>query len=394
MIQLPKSTNSFCSAEMHPKGIRPDLAIFLQDLAGGGAERMMVNLAGGLAERGFHVDIVLSRREGRYVREVDPAVRIVDLGANRVMTALVPLARYLRRERPHVLLSTLVHVNVAALLAQRLSRVPVPVIVREASVMSNSRRYAAHWPIKMAYRLAPAVYRLADRILAVSEGVADDAATYLSLPRERIKVAYNPVVGPGLYAAAARSPDHRWLVDDRTPVFLNVGRLTVLKDQATLLRAFAMLRKKREARLIILGEGPLRGQLESLARSLGIASDVAFPGFVDNPFAYMARSTCLVVSSRSEGLPGALIQAMACGAPVISTDCPSGPSEILKGGEFGLLVPVGDDRAMAAAMNAVLESPRPAGRARNRAAEFSIEEAVRTYAGIITELASADSRRS
>jgi glycosyltransferase involved in cell wall biosynthesis len=391
---LPKSTNGFCSAEVHPKRIRPDLAIFLQDLAGGGAERMMVNLAGGLAKRGFHVDIVLSRKEGRYFREVHPAVRIVDLGAKRVMTALWPLARYLRRERPHVLLSTLVHVNVAALLAQRLSRVPVPVIVREANAMSSSRQYAAHWPIKMAYRLAPVVYRLADCILAVSEGVADDAATYLGLPRERIKVAYNPVVGPGLYAAAARSPGHPWLVEGGIPVFLNVGRLTAVKDQATLLRAFATLRKQREARLIILGDGPLRGQLENLAVTLGISSDVAFPGFVENPFGYMARSAGLIVSSRSEGLPGVLIQAMACGAPVISTDCPSGPAEILNGGEFGLLIPVGDDRAMAAAMNAVLESPRLTGRARNRAAAFSIEEAVSTYAGIITELARAESRRS
>jgi glycosyltransferase involved in cell wall biosynthesis len=386
LIGLPSDTSGFSWAEMHPDRERPDLAIFLQDLAGGGAERMMVNLAGGLAERGFAVDLVLSRKEGPYLQEVDPAVRVVDLGARRVMTVVFPLARYLRRERPRVLLATLVHVNVAALLARGLARVPVPVLVREASHMSTNRRHVAHWPVRVAYRLAPAIYRLADRIVAVSDGVAQDAAAFLRLPRNRIEVVYNPVVGPDLYEAASRLPDHPWLSEGGAPVFLNVGRLIEQKDQATLLRAFARVRSKRQARLMILGEGPLRRQLEDLAATLGVGSEVAFPGFVENPFAYMARSACLIVSSRWEGLPGVLIQAMACGAPVVSTDCPSGPAEILEGGKFGLLVPVGDEEAMAAAMESVLENPRRTDLARSRAAEFSVDAAVTRFARIITEL--------
>jgi glycosyltransferase involved in cell wall biosynthesis len=370
---------------------RPDVAIFLQDLAGGGAERMMVNLAGGLAERGFAVDLVLSRKQGPYLQGVNPAVRVVDMGARRVMTAVLPLARYLRRERPRVLLATLVHINVAALLARGLARVRVAVLVREASHMSTSGQNATHWAVRVAYRLAPAIYRLADRIVAVSDGVAQDAATTLGLPRNQIEVVYNPVVGPDLYEAASRAPDHPWLSEGGPPVFLNVGRLTEQKDQATLLRAFAQVRSKRETRLMILGEGSLRDQLEALATSLGIGSDVAFPGFVENPFAYMAHSACLVVSSRWEGLPGVLIQAMACGVPVVSTDCPSGPAEILEGGRFGLLVPIGDEVSMAAAMESVLENPWQTDGARSRAAEFSVDAAVTRYARIITELASSRS---
>jgi glycosyltransferase involved in cell wall biosynthesis len=369
-----------------PEG-RPEVAIFLQDLAGGGAERSMVNLANGLAGGGFRVDLVLSRKEGPYLSKIDPAVRLVDLGAKRVMTVFLPLAAYLRRERPRVLLSTLVHVNVTALLARRVARVPVPVIIREASHMTSNRRNMGHFPVRVAYRLAPVVYPLAERILAVSEGVADDAADFLRLPRERIEVAYNPVVGPDLYEAASRSPDHPWFDQDAPPVFLNVGRLIEQKDQVTLLRAFAHMRSTREMRLIILGEGPLRGALEDLATSLGVRAEVAFPGFVNNPFSYMARATCFVLSSRWEGLPGALIQAMACGAPVVATDCPSGPAEILEGGKFGSLVPVGDDEAMAAAMETVLENPRERDGARSRAAEFSVEAAVTRYARIIAELA-------
>jgi glycosyltransferase involved in cell wall biosynthesis len=192
----------------------------------------------------------------------------------------------------------------------------------------------------------------------VSKGVADDLALLIGLSRDRIDVIYNPVVSDNLLLKAQEPIDHPWFAAGEPPVILSVGRLSPQKDQAMLLRAFAKVRKSIPARLIILGDGDERAALEALARNLHIESDVAVPGFVENPFAYMNKSAVFALSSKYEGLPGVLIQAMACGCPVVSTNCPSGPAEILDGGKYGPLVPVGDEDAMAAALRQKLQEDR------------------------------------
>jgi glycosyltransferase involved in cell wall biosynthesis len=224
-------------------------------------------------------------------------------------------------------------------------------------------------------------YVWADGIVAVSEGVAEHLSHTSGLPRDRITVIYNPVVSPQLTDKARQALEDPWFARNQPPVILSVGRLTMAKDYPTLLRAFVLLRKRREARLLILGSGETRAELEQLVRSLGIEQHVRMAGFVANPYAYMARAAVFVLSSAWEGLPGALIEAMACGCPVVSTDCRSGPAEILDHGRFGRLVPVGDAAKMAGAIALALDEGRGVATrdARERAMDFRVERATSAY---------------
>ena len=338
----------------------PRVALFVPSLIGGGAERMMVNLADGFASRGLSVDLVLVKASGPYLAEVPSSVRVVALGSSRVSTSLPALVRYLRRERPAALLSTLNHANVTAVLAGVLAGVKTRIVVRQANTLSQSSGAAKKLVSRAMPLLVRRLYTWADEIVAVSEGVAQDLTRIASLPAARIRVIPNPVVMPNLDALAREPVDHGWFASGAPPIVLGVGRLTKQKDFATLCRAIAMVRQRRPVRLVILGEGEDRAALDGLVTELGIADSVALPGFVTNPFAYMSKASVFVLSSAWEGLPGALIQAMACGTPVIATDCESGPREILQGGLFGRIVPVGNPQAMADAIDAVLaEARRP-----------------------------------
>jgi glycosyltransferase involved in cell wall biosynthesis len=225
-------------------------------------------------------------------------------------------------------------------------------------------------------------YPWADQIVAVSQGVAEDLMRHIPLARERVATIYNPVVDERMRDLAQATPVHPWLCSGPVPVVLGVGRLIAQKDFATLIDAFAQLRRQRKLRLLILGEGELRASLLAQAAQLGVAEDVALPGFEANPFAAMRAASVFVLSSRFEGLPGVLIQAMACGARVVSTDCPSGPREVLEDGRWGALVPVGDARALAAAIAQTLDAPRPP-KARERAAAFTERQAIERYAQVL-----------
>lgn len=326
------------------------IALFLPSLAGGGAERILINLAAGFAERGYKVDLVLATAVGKYLDYVSSSVRVVDLGASRPVMAIPALARYLHRERPHALLSTITNANIAALWAMLLSKVSCRCVVREASTLSVE---LAHSSVINRYLLPPLMQRLfsyAHAIIAPSHGVADDLMSVIGIPRKSIHVIYNPVVSASMLAKSREPVAHCWLQDDDLPVIIGMGRLTQQKDFTTLIRAFALLRKKVRSRLIILGDGEERASLDVLCRRLNIADDVDLVGFVANPYAYLSRAAVFVLSSLWEGLPGVLIEALVCGAQVVATDCPSGPREILDNGIYGQLVPVRDTVAMANAI--------------------------------------------
>ncbi len=327
------------------------IALFLVHLRAGGAERVMVTLANSFATRGHAVQVVLSEAEGELLKELNPTIPVVDLGARRMLRALPRLARYLRMERPDALLATLSQPNLVAILARRWARVPTRVIVREASTPTQEYRRAVLLKDRLVPWFIATLYRDADAVIAVSKGVAH-ALAQLGVPSPQ--VIYNPVITPHLLSACEESLNHPWFQLGEPPVVLAVGRLGPEKDYPTLIKAFAQVVQMRPARLVILGEGEQRPALEALARTLGIADQVAMPGFVPNPFPYMRRASVYVLCSIYEGLPNALIQAMACGCPVVSTDCPSGPREILDGGRYGHLVPVGDSQALAEAILEVL----------------------------------------
>jgi len=398
------------------------IALFIRSLAGSGAERMTANLARGLAERGHRVDLVLARRIGPFLGEVPDSVRIVDLGspsvlhtlpllwraggdfaallpvlanphAPRVLGSITRLADYMRRERPDVLLSALDYGNIAAVIARDLAGMPLRLVLGQRCHFTSDVLNARKARVRKLGPLVRRFYPRADAVIAVSQGVADDLVAAVNLPPERVTAVYNPVVGPDIAEKAAQPIDHPWFAEGAPPVVLGVGKLKPQKDFTTLLHAFAKLRAQRPARLVILGEGEQRGELEQLAQTLGIGGDVALPGFVENPFPYMARASLFVLSSRFEGLPGVLIQALACGCPSVSTDCPSGPAEILDNGRYGPLVAVGDAEGLAQAMADTLAAPLPKEVLRERAAFFSTGRAADNTLDVLLGSSTADQLR-
>jgi glycosyltransferase involved in cell wall biosynthesis len=363
----------------------PDIAILLPSFSGGGVERVMILLSRYFAQQHLRVDLVVGKPAGPLRPDVPGEVRVVSLGGKRALAALVPLISYLRRERPAALLSSMEHVNLVALWARRIASSATRLVISVPNVQSENARRAATKRERWVPRLARLFYPWADEILAVSQGAADDLARSARLPRARIKVIYNPVLTPELPRRAAEPAPHPWLQAGEPAVILGAGRLTAQKDFPTLIRAFALARTAQPMRLIILGEGELREPLRSLAADLGLAAQVDLPGFVDNPYAFMSRGRVFVLSSAWEGFGLVLVEAMACGTPVVSTDCPAGPAEILMGGRLGRLVPVGDAEAMAEAIRATLAAPTPAELLRRRADDFSLEKIGGEYLDLLRQ---------
>ncbi|MFO1430627.1 MAG: glycosyltransferase [Candidatus Competibacteraceae bacterium] len=404
------------------------IAFYLEDLNGGGVQRMVSIIAGALAERGHRVELVLCAGEGLLRRQIPAGVKITELQAvpnllarayalaadpgalgvmsrplllplkpPRTLSYLPALARYLRHEQPDVLFAATPYLNIVAVLARRLAGVTTRLVISErnnlsAKVVSRPGYHPIDWRRRYLSPLMQQAYLQADAIVAVSDGVADDLAERIAIPRLAITRIYNPTLLPDLPEKAKEPVDHPWFAPGNPPVVLAVGRIGRQKDFGTLLRAFARVRATRPARLVILGattglgrktEHVNMNKLLALAARLGISDDVALLGFVPNPFAYMARAAVLVLSSLHEGFPNVLVEALGCGCPVVSTNCPSGPAEILDNGRFGPLVPVGNDIAMAEAMGAVLDRPLAKEQLRARAAVFSFDQAIDSYEAIL-----------
>jgi glycosyltransferase involved in cell wall biosynthesis len=333
------------------------IAFFLPGLYEGGAERVFLNLAKGIAERGYPVDLVLARAEGPYMSQVPDCVRLVDLKATRVVTSVPALSRYLRRERPAAMLSAL-FANLIALLSRRVSGYPRRLIVSEHNTLSS----VAHNRSDLRWRIYPQMagwlYPWADEIIAVSQGVATDLACTAKIDRNRIQVLYNPVITPELSEKSKADLDHAWFQAGQPPVIVSVGRLTSQKALDVLIRSFSRVIEKRPARLLILGEGEERPMLESLIKELGLEQVVSMPGFVQNPYPYMVQASSFVLPSRWEGLPTVLIEALYLGTPIVATDCPGGTREILNDGQYGRLVPVDELEPLAEAMLESLDCER------------------------------------
>jgi glycosyltransferase involved in cell wall biosynthesis len=367
------------------KKVRDTVALFMPDFGGGGAEKMMLNLCGALLKGGHRVDLVVLKRRGPYESMVPGAANVIELGAGRMLKGVTRLAAYLRRTRPQVLLSTMFHANICALLARRLACVDTRVVIRIENNMTEhiSREPAPTAAIGFAYRLMPYFYPKADRIIAVSHGVADDLARRCRIPVDRIDTVYSPVLTPRYYELLQEPVDDPWFAGDAPPVILSVGRLTRQKDFKTLIRAFAKVRKMREARLVIIGEGEERQSLERLAAESGVGTDVRLPGFLDNPYKYMRHSAVFAISSAWEGFPNVLVEAMGAGVPAVATDCPSGPREILKGGRYGLLVPVGEHEKIADAILRQIDGNKPYDVPWEWIRQFESDFAIKAYMSVL-----------
>lgn len=333
------------------------IALFVPSLGASGAERVAVNLGRALVQAGRRVDLVVAQAQGNLLHQLPAGVRLIDLESSRVLYSLPGLVRYLRRERPIGLISFMDHANIVALLARALAGRSTHVVVTVHNTLSVATGKSNNRRSKLLPLLIRAFYPLADQVIAVSQGAADDLVRTAGLPPERVAVIFNPVITPDLLAARNAAPPHPWLEDGQPPVVLGVGRLTAQKDFPTLLRAFALVRRRRLARLIILGEGQDRPELEVLVAQLGLQDDVALPGYQPAVPAFMARAAVFVLSSAWEGLPTVLIEALALTRRIVSTDCPSGPREILQHGRLGRLVPMHDPEALGEAILTCLDHP-------------------------------------
>jgi len=382
----------------------PQIAILVRSFTGGGMERMLVTLAGGFARRGYRTSLWVGVPHGALRTGVPAGVEVVQLrrslpligrlaaasvhptmdrsmlslfGATSpsMMSRLPDLARQMRERRPDVLFAAGTQSNVAALWARKLSGVDTRIVVSERNTLSVVTK-EGRGGFRRAYHLwAGQFYPGADAIVSVSNGVADDLSRTTAIARECITVLPNPVVSPQLLAHASEPLQHPWLDDAAVPLLLAAGRLHRQKDFPTLLRAFARVRAERPVRLVILGEGSERRRLERLVQELRIAPDVALPGFSHNPWAWMSRAALFVLSSAWEGIANVLIEALACGCPVVSTDCPGGPREILSGG-VGELTAIGDDRDLAAAILRSLGRTHDRAWLRSQAAGYSVERSL------------------
>jgi len=360
-----------------PQSPRPVIALFSPSLAGGGAERVLLNLAGGLIDEGIGVDVVLASATGVFLSQLPQEARVIDLNTSRIGFSVLPLARYLREIRPDALLAFQDHTGVAAIASAALSRSRTRVFAANHSTWTRMLETGGR-KLRVLARVASFAYGYAAGVITVSNGAAAALVNCLGIERSRVHVIYNPVVNSDLFSKAEAPVEHPWFSAGQPPVVLGIGRLTRAKDFATLVASFARLRARCPARLMILGEGEERSALVALIRKLSVSEDVALPGFVDNPYSYLTRSSLFVLSSAWEGLPTVLIEALALGTPVVSTDCPSGPAEILSNGKYGVLVPVGDIEMMAGAMHKAITNERSRPDEASWA-KFTVPSATATY---------------
>ena len=408
------------------------IAIFTIHLGKGGVQRVVTSLVKGFINCGLKVDIILLNAKGDFLKQIPNQVRIFDLKArpnlfpykfseilrfltksqlkspyldflwkcNLILWKLahyirnkrisrifwlndcaLKLADYLRKEKPCALLSLIVDPNLISIRAKFYAQVPFRLVISERAAIM---RFLV-WNELTRIPLMRKDYPKADKIIVISHGLANEMHQVLDIPCEKIVVIYNPIA-PEVFQKMNEPVNHPWFEYGQPPVILAAGRFTKQKDFPNLLRAFAIVRRNRPARLLILGDGEDRSLLEQLIKDLGISEDVSLPGFTDNPYAFMKRAAVFVLSSIYEGLPNVLLEALACGCPVVATDCPTGPREILDNGRYGRLVPVGDHEALAKAILETLDNPDfPANREERiqRALEFSLDAAVEKYLQVL-----------
>jgi len=362
------------------------IPIFASFSGAGGVERMLINLMQGFVEAGRAVDLLAVRSRGPHARQIPASVRRIDLGAQHTVTAVPALAAYLRRARPPVLLVAKDRAGRAAVIARRLAGVETRLLLRLGTTLSAAMAERSALARFLRYQPIRWLYSSIDQIIAVSDGVAEDTARIAGYPRERIRVIRNPVITPELLAQAGEPCPHPWfsnMARAHSPVIVGAGRLERQKDFPGLIRAFARLHGQRPCRLVILGDGNERPALKALAHAHGIAGAVDLPGFTPNLASYLANADVFVLSSLWEGSPNVLTEAMALGIPVVATDCPSGPREILAGGRHGGLVPVADTPALAQAMAEALDARVTGVQLTNTVDAYRQEYSVQRYLELI-----------
>lgn len=364
---------------------RPDFVFFLPSARNGGAERVITTVAQRLGSRGYEVSLLLAESDGNQFADEFSELTVQGFEVDRLSYCVIPLTRYLQQVNPRVVVSTVYLSNILVALAHFISRSDARLVLRIAN--TPSIHLASRSPRHVLGRnLLPFAYNQADAIIAISQGVRNDIINSFSADEKKISVIYNPVDIDSIDQQVDVHSSHTWFDEkNNIDVIVGMGRLTTQKDFWTLLRAFATVRERRpNTRLAIFGEGEQEQKLVELSEALGISDHIQFFGYVNNPFRYLARADLFVLSSAWEGFGNVLTEALACGCPIVSTDCPSGPREILQDGEYGIIVPVGDADEMAIAIIQSLDTDIMIKKLRERAQDFSVETIVDEYEAVLT----------
>jgi len=365
------------------------VAIYMHDLAGGGVERQNLIIADELRRQGANVSLVLHRLRGELLDQIPPGLRVIDLQSSRTWQDVVRLARFLRTEKPDILLANVDLNNVAALLAKALSFSATQVVICQHNSMSPAFTRGEDW----LFRHIPASYRLLSpliaRAVAVSEGIAGELTKLCGLAGKLVLTINNPVVGPDFDERCQGGANHAWFAQSSRPTFVTAGRLVPQKDHATMIRALAIHRQRFDSRLIILGAGPLEQALQDLVVKLELTEFVDFQGFQPNVLPFIRQADAFLLSSLSEGFGNVIVEALGCGTPVISTACNYGPAAILDNGLYGLLVEPRHPAALADAMDqvATLRERFPSELLRQRAGQFSYAACASSYMSMFRALA-------
>ena len=364
---------------------RKKVMFFIYRMGGGGAARTILNIVNHLDRQQFEPILVTLNFNYTYEQYVNDDVTFIKLPVKRLRQAIVPLAKLIHKERPHLLFSTVPNYNTIAILAKLLSRTKTKLIVREAAFLGGT------WKTNLLLKGYGMLYRLANRVIALSEGVKENLIRRYHIPKGRIKVIYNPVDIEHIISESEKVPEENFLFTDQKQTIITAGRLVAEKDHATLLRSFAKLNDRSNKQLIILGEGELEQALKTLAKDLGIEERVFFLGFKQNPYAYIERADVFALTSTTEGFGHVLVEALALGTPVVSTRCRPGAEEILGEEKYGLLANVGDSNQFAKQLETALsltedEKEIVISKGKERAADFAVEKIVHEYEQVFLQV--------
>lgn len=359
------------------------IAVFAPSMKGGGMERVTLAVAKGIADRGHPVDLLLVSGEGPFMSQIPDNIHVVDFATSRALNTIPGLIRYLRENNPEAMLCAMEHIGIMAVIAKLLSFTRTKVFVVIHNTVSQSTRYLPPMKRRILRETTRILMSRAKSVVGVSQGVVDDFEQHTGVPKDKLRVVFNPVVTPQLKQAMGEPVEHKWLQEKSIPVVLAAGHLQHRKGFDVLIQAFYHVKSQKEARLIIIGEGDQRETLTELIQKYELEDHVNLHGFVDNPYAYMKQADLFVLSSRFEGLPTVIIEAMACGCPVVSTDCPSGPREILNHGEYGKLVPVENPEALAEAILQSLSDEHDLSKLEERTEQFEEKRIIDEYLSLL-----------
>lgn len=356
------------------------LAIVVSFSGNGGVEKMMINLINEFTKyENLSIDLLLIKDKSKYLQNISEKVNIIKLRSKHSSTSFIPILLYLKKNTPDAVLVAKERAGRAVILAKLLSRNNSRIVLRLGTNLARAMQGKHALARFIRYKLTRFFYRHFSAIVAVSDGVRQDTHTVSNVPLENIHVIRNPVITPQLLQQSTHTPNHPWLTRKTLPVIMGAGRLTQQKGFDTLIQAFALINKQIKSRLIILGDGDPKKELIELATTLGVQDLVDFPGFTNNPYSYLSHADLFILSSRWEGSPNALTEAMALGTQIVSTDCPSGPSELLQNGKIAPLVPVDDPATLANAAIQVLNNPIDPQKIKDAVSSYTPARAAEEY---------------